>query len=93
VPIASEAAQKGEAADAVEECEEWRGALNEGDYDYLIAGPDQRTQSLSPIEAAWTGTDPAARELEETDDVFVFELTGQLDPAGCPEIQPPAAPQ
>ncbi|MFL5906996.1 MAG: hypothetical protein ACJ75Z_05320 [Solirubrobacterales bacterium] len=89
-PIASEAAQKAQtpgapAADAgfVAECEEWRRALNAGHYQYLVAGPDQRTQSLPPVEARWTGTDPAAAQIEETDNVFVFKLNGDLDPATC----------
>jgi hypothetical protein len=83
LPIASEAAQRRQDPNATAECEEWRRALNDGDYQYLVAGPDQRTQSDPPIEAAWTGSDPAATELEETDNVFVFKLNGQLDPAGC----------
>ncbi|HET8592430.1 MAG TPA: hypothetical protein VFL56_02105, partial [Solirubrobacterales bacterium] len=93
IPIASEAAQKGEGADAGAECEEWRRALNHGDYDYLIAGPDQRTQSLPPVEASWTESDPAAEKLEESEDVFVFRLRGELDPAGCSRLPPPAQPK
>ena len=82
-PIASEAAQKGEDPDAVGQCEEWKRALNDGDYDYVVIGPDQRTQSRSPIEAQWTSTDPAATNLEESDLTFVFRLNGDLDPARC----------
>jgi hypothetical protein len=84
LPIASEAAQEGDDPRAVAQCEEWRRALNAGDYDYLIAGPDQRTQSERPIEALWTGTDSAAQQLELRDDVYVFALNGELDPASCP---------
>jgi hypothetical protein len=83
IPIASEAAQEGGDPRAVAQCEEWRRALNAGDYDYLIAGPDQRTQSERPIEAVWTGTDSAAQQLELKDDVYVFALNGELDPASC----------
>ena len=83
LPIASEAAQEGDDPRAVAQCEEWRRALNAGDYDYLIAGPDQRTQSERPIEALWTGTDSAAQQLELRDDVYVFALNGELDPASC----------
>jgi len=64
-------------------CEEWRSALNAGDYDYAVIGPDQRTQSQPPVEAEWTGSDPAARQVEEREMVHVFELSGDLDPAGC----------
>ena len=83
LPIASEAAQKGQDPRAVQQCEEWRRALNEGHYQYLIAGPDQRTQSLPPIEGVWTGTDPASRNLEVKDNVIVFKLNGPLNPTTC----------
>jgi hypothetical protein len=89
LPIATEAAQKGEDSSAVSECEEWRRALNDGDYEYLVAGPDQRTQAQSPIEAIWTGADPAATKVEERDNVFVFKLSGDLDPAGCDRFASP----
>lgn len=82
-PIASEAAQKGEDPDPIPQCQEWKRALNDGDYDYVVIGPDQRTQLLSPVEAQWTGTDPAATELEESEMTFVFQLNGDLDPARC----------
>jgi hypothetical protein len=85
-PIASEEAQRGEDP-AVEECEEWRRALNDGDYDYVVIGPDQRTQSNSPIEAQWT-IDPAASQLVENDLTFVFGLDGDLDPAACAKLVP-----
>ena len=62
LPIASEAAQKGQDPRAVQQCEEWRRALNDGDYRYLIVGPDQRTQSLPPIEAALDGDRPGGDE-------------------------------
>jgi hypothetical protein len=65
------------------DCRTWREALNEGDYDYVVIGPDQRTQGVSPVEAEWTGTDPAATELEATEMTFVFRLNGDLDPARC----------
>ena len=73
-------------------CEEWLTALNEGDYDYVIIGPDQRTQGLSPVEAAWTGADPAATELLEDDLTFVFAIDGELDPAGCTAVAEPPKP-
>ncbi|HET8593182.1 MAG TPA: hypothetical protein VFL56_05915, partial [Solirubrobacterales bacterium] len=87
VPIASEAAQKGEdARGQIAQCEEWRQALNDGDYEYLIAGPDQRTQSVPPIEGFWTRTDPAATQLSLTDDVYVFRLDEELDAEACAKL-------
>jgi len=82
-PIASEAAQNGQDPNGVVgECEEWRRALDDGHYDYLIAGPDQRTQSVPPVEAAWTPAGGAS-QIEVKDNVYVLKLNGQLDPATC----------
>jgi hypothetical protein len=82
LPIASEAAQKGDDPRAPDECREWITALNEGAYRYAVIGPDQRTQSSAPVEATWTRAAGGA-QVEETDNVFVFTLNGQLNPAGC----------
>jgi hypothetical protein len=95
-PIASEAAQKREAApaDVVKQCEQWRTALNEGGYDYVVISPDQRTQTESPIEAEWTRSTRVELDAPRTpalafsgddpsDRVYVYRLSGDLDPAGC----------
>ncbi len=95
-PIASEAAQRGEASDPdlIKQCQEWREALNDGDYDYVVISPDQRTQGSSPVEAEWTGPtkaddQPTSRRVlafdgdEPSDQAFVFQLSGDLDPAEC----------
>jgi hypothetical protein len=83
-PIASEAVQENPSLpEAAGQCEEWKRALNDGDYDYVVIGPDQRTQSVSPVEATWIATDLAATQLEETEMTFVFQLDGDLDPASC----------
>jgi hypothetical protein len=83
LPIASEAVQKqpSNAAGAAQ-CREWVSDLNSGRYDYAVIGPDQRTQSDPPVEAAWTGA-AGGRRLETADDVSVFKLDGDLDPSGC----------
>jgi hypothetical protein len=86
LPIASELAQNDRDPHFVQECEEWRRAVNDGDYRYLVIGPDQRTQSRLPIEAVWTGTDPAARKIDSQDDIFVFSIDGDLNPAGCAKL-------
>lgn len=67
----------------IETCEEWREALNDGGYDYVVIGPDQRTQNESPIEAEWTGAGGDATKLVEDDMTFVFELPGELEVNGC----------
>jgi hypothetical protein len=84
LPIAGEAAQKGIASSAAAsgECQEWIRDLTAGGYDYLVVGPDQRTQSLPPVEAAWTAAAGGAR-LEERDNVSVFRIGGPLNAAAC----------
>jgi hypothetical protein len=83
-PIASEAVQNGQRGVTFKaQCEEWRRTLDAGHYDYLVAGPDQRTQSRSPVEAIWTVLTPAARVVEQNDDVFVIKINGELDPGTC----------
>jgi hypothetical protein len=74
-------------------CKEWMDDLNDGDYDYLVAGPDQRTQSKPPVEAEWTRGDPGAEEVLKTDDLIsVFRLGEGLDSSSCDApLQPETA--
>jgi hypothetical protein len=64
-------------------CEEWLTALNEGDYDYVVIGPDQRRLSSSPVEAIWTRAATRATPLATAEDTTVWALDGELDPAAC----------
>jgi hypothetical protein len=83
LPIASEAVQKDSRnPSATRQCQEWIRDLNDGDYGYAVIGPDQRTQSIPPVEAAWTAA-AGGRRLETADDVSVFKLDPDLDPTGC----------
>jgi hypothetical protein len=83
LPIASEAVQRQPSnAAAAAQCREWVSDLNSGRYDYAVIGPDQRTQSDPPVEAAWTAA-AGGRRLETADDVSVFRLDGDLDPSRC----------
>jgi len=95
-PIASEAAQMAKDPRAPQECREWVTALNDGHYAYAVIGPDQRTQSVPPVEASWT-RGAGGRQVEERESVFVFALNGRLNPAGCGStigsVPPPPAHQ
>jgi hypothetical protein len=89
LPIASQAAQESTTPGAsvqgrnfAAQCREWITALNDGDYRYAVIGPDQRTQSLPPIEATWTAAAGGTR-IETTDDVSVFRLDLPLDAGAC----------
>ncbi len=70
----------------IETCEAWRKALNDGGYDYVVIGPDQRTQSESPVEAEWTAAGGDATKLVEDDLTFVFELPDELEENGCAAV-------
>jgi hypothetical protein len=86
LPIASEAAQNDVDPHYVQECEEWRRAVNDGHYRYLVIGPDQRTQARLPIEGVWTATDPGAKKIDSQDDIFIFSINRELNPAGCANV-------
>jgi hypothetical protein len=91
LPIASEAAQNDVAPNFVQQCEEWRRAVNDGHYRYLVIGPDQRTQARLPIEAVWTASDPGAQKIDSQDDIFIFGVNRELDPAGCAKLTGPGS--
>jgi hypothetical protein len=83
LPIASEASQHLQRGPAfVAQCQEWIGALKDGGYQYAVIGPDQRTQSLAPVEALWTAAAGGTR-VETNDDVSVFRLGRPLNPGVC----------
>jgi hypothetical protein len=89
LPIASQAAQESQTPGApvqgqnfAAQCREWIAALSDGGYRYAVIGPDQRTQSLPPIEAIWTAAAGGTR-IETTDDVSVFRLPVRLDAGAC----------
>jgi hypothetical protein len=74
--------------DPYETCAEYKQALADGDYDYVVVTPDADIWDPHDIEAAdeapWTVFDRAARKLPVgTKNVFVFELTGDPDPRVC----------
>lgn len=88
LPIASEASQHLQRGPAfVAQCREWVQALNDGDYRYAVIGPDQRTQSVAPVEALWTAAAGGIR-VETNDDISVFRIDRPLDPAACASRTP-----
>ena len=90
-PIVSETLQEGGSRPAVilEQCRAWREALNDGDYDYVIISPDQRTQSQIPMESIFTAADPAATKVEADDLTYVFRIDGDMSPNRCAAITEP----
>jgi hypothetical protein len=69
-------------------CEQWLRALDEGGYDYVVTGFREPTEGVGtrpdePREAGWTRAAPGAREVVHDEDVSVFAIEGELDPASC----------
>ncbi len=68
-----------------ETCEQWREAVNAGNYDYLVTAVDRASpgSTFTPREEIWTRGDPAAREIASEGPATIWELSGPLDPGGC----------
>jgi len=73
-------------------CPEWRTALNEGRYGYVVVNTNVNLLlaahgfSQARSEVAWTGSDPAAKRLPVASrDERVFRIDGRLDPSTCAE--------
>jgi hypothetical protein len=72
---------------AIENCPDFRRAVNDGNYDYLITTPelDLNTPSnaSSSPERGWVKNDPAVQEVVHSGRVSVFRITGELSPEAC----------
>jgi hypothetical protein len=69
---------------SIDNCPEWRSALNAGDYDYVVPAPTYRDAAGRPHPSPpyeWTRTDPAARKLPGP--APVFEVGGRFDSRAC----------
>ena len=66
-------------------CRAWRRALDEGNYDYVIAGRDriEPAKPSYPPQAAWT-EGRGARVILRVPPTVVFQLRRPLDPSACP---------
>jgi hypothetical protein len=75
------------AFSAIPTCEEWRAAVNAADLDYLVTSPglnfDDQTSPLASPEEGWLGADPVLERAGGEDDVTVWRVDRELDPAGC----------
>jgi hypothetical protein len=72
---------------SIESCSEFRQAVNDGDYDYLVTTPsldlnNPSRASASP-ERGWVSRDPAVQEVVHSGRVSVFRINGPLDLNGC----------
>jgi hypothetical protein len=69
----------------IETCERWREAVAQGGYDYVVMTYDRRFPGLDDTsrEREWIRRDSAAKAVLREGPVTVYELSGELDPAGC----------
>jgi hypothetical protein len=71
----------------IQECPEWIGAINSGDYDYVITTAayeqDDPEGAVVAVQRAWIAAARNARRVAGSNLVDVWELTGVLDPAAC----------
>jgi hypothetical protein len=75
-------------------CAEWRQALADGGYRYVVTMYDPyRPGTLTDTkEALWTRKDAASRQILRDGPVSVFELDGKPDSSTCddlPDLSPP----
>ena len=66
-------------------CRDWRTALDEGDYDYVVAMP--RYGGTREIQARWT-RGPNSQAVLHSGPITIFRLTGPLNPSDCGTLPP-----
>ena len=67
-----------------ETCEEFRQAVADGDYRYLVVTLDRPSPKRDfPREVDWIADDPAVRQVLREEPTVVYELNGKPDPALC----------
>jgi hypothetical protein len=71
----------------IENCPDFREALNDGDYDYVVTTPDldlnNPVRARTSPERAWIQDDPAVEQVLLVGRVAVFRLNGELAAGGC----------
>jgi hypothetical protein len=72
-------------------CPEWIGALNDGNYDYVVTTPtyhqDDPAADIAPIQRDWISRAGNVQRVAGANLVDVWKITGPLDPLAC---APPA---
>jgi hypothetical protein len=81
----------------ITECPEWIGAINHGDYDYVVTTPayrqDDPATDVIPIERSWIQGAGNVTRVAGANLVDVWQVTGPLDPAACGAAPEPTAPE
>ncbi len=78
----------------IPECPEWIGALNDGDFDYVITTPtyhqDNPAADTAPMQRDWISRAGNIQRVAGANLVDVWKITGPLDPNAC--AAPPGKP-
>jgi hypothetical protein len=68
-------------------CPEWIGALNDGDYDYVVTTPtyhqDDPAADTAPVQREWISRAGNVKHVAGANLVDVWKVTGPLDPLAC----------
>jgi hypothetical protein len=82
----------------IPECPEWIGALNDGDFDYVVTTPtyhqDDPAADTAPVQRDWISRAGNVQRVAGAGLVDVWRITGPLDPLACaapPGKSPPPA--
>jgi hypothetical protein len=68
-------------------CAQWRQAINDGGYDYIVTTPKIGAIEVNaPPEALWTAEDKNVSEVITTGPAAVYKIDGPLDPASCAQL-------
>jgi hypothetical protein len=68
-------------------CAQWRQAINDGHYDYIVTTPKIGAIEVNaPPEALWTAKDKNVKAVITTGPAAVYKINGPLDPASCSQL-------
>jgi hypothetical protein len=71
----------------IPECPEWIGALNDGDFDYVVTTPtyhqDDPAADTAPVQRDWISRAGNVQHVAGANLVDVWRVTGPLDPLAC----------
>jgi hypothetical protein len=83
----------------IPECPEWIGALNDGEFDYVVTTPtfhqDDPAADTAPVQRTWISHAGNVQRVAGAGLVDVWRITGPLDPLACAaapgsKLPPPA---
>jgi hypothetical protein len=68
-------------------CRNWRKAVNEGDYDFIVTTPKLgQLEITAPPENLWTERDENVKVIIKSGPAAVYKIEGPLDPAACEKL-------